>query len=128
MLGRGLVFFFDYFGFPVPQTINRLLSIRYTSPEWESLWRRFYIAVYSTAFMVLWIVAWTFRRLKQVQRTRDSRPTHDLSLKEHAGSLSLNPQRVSEWRKLKVATVRFEGKDLRQIANVEPGDTLGKAP
>jgi poly-beta-1,6-N-acetyl-D-glucosamine biosynthesis protein PgaD len=126
MLGRGLVFFIDYFSDPASQTTHRPLFVRYTAPEWKSLWEHFFITLYASAFMVLWIVVWTFRRLKQVQRTCDSRPTHDLSLEEHAGSLGLDPERVSEWRKLKVATVRFKGEDLRQIADVESGDTLEK--
>ncbi len=129
MLGRGLVIFYDYLTTPLSKAIHHPLFIKYTAPEWKSLWQHFFITVYASAFMVLWIAFWTVRRIKQVRRTYDPRhPPPLLSVEEHAHSLGLDPKRVSEWREFKVATVQFTGEDRHQIAGVQPGDTLDKGP
>jgi poly-beta-1,6-N-acetyl-D-glucosamine biosynthesis protein PgaD len=122
LLRRGIWMIQDYFTYPFFR-LNH-----YTAPNWVKLWNHFYIAVYASIFMVLWIVIWTLRRVKQIRRVHDPRHAHPLTMEEHARSLGLDPEKVKKWRQFKVATVQFTGADLHQIADVQSGNTLGKEP
>jgi poly-beta-1,6-N-acetyl-D-glucosamine biosynthesis protein PgaD len=123
MLRPGWLIAFDYFG------IHPLLPLpRGAPPDWKALWQHFYVAVYATVFMVLWITIWTLRRVKQIRRIHDPRHSYPLTMEEHARSLGLDPGKVQQWRQFKISTVQFTGADMHQIADVQSGDALGKAP